>query len=93
MEAALRDAARADDDFLTEVASHLIPAGGKRLRPAFVIAAALTERDAPTRKEMPALEVVRDAMAGASSAARLADLKGPAVNDDDEAHANSAKRP
>ena len=41
VEAALRAAAVTDDDFLTEVTSHLIPAGGKRLRPAFVIAAAL----------------------------------------------------
>ena len=30
------------EEMLTEVASHLIPAGGKRLRPAFVIAAALS---------------------------------------------------
>ena len=44
VESALRAAAVTDDDFLTEVASHLIPAGGKRLRPAFVIAAALAER-------------------------------------------------
>ena len=41
VEAALRDAAVTGDEFLTEVTSHLIPAGGKRLRPAFVIAAAL----------------------------------------------------
>ena len=41
VESALRDAAKTEDDFLTEVASHLIPAGGKRLRPAFVIASAL----------------------------------------------------
>ncbi|WP_419921853.1 polyprenyl synthetase family protein [Candidatus Poriferisodalis sp.] len=41
VEAALRAAAVTDDDFLTEVTSHLIPAGGKRLRPAFVIASAL----------------------------------------------------
>lgn len=41
VEGALRVAATTDDDFLTEVASHLIPAGGKRLRPAFVIASAL----------------------------------------------------
>ena len=33
-----------DDPFLTEMASHLIPAGGKRLRPAFLIAAALCQR-------------------------------------------------
>jgi heptaprenyl diphosphate synthase len=44
VEGSLRDAAITDDAFLTEVASHLIPAGGKRLRPAFVIAAALTEK-------------------------------------------------
>ncbi|MEM9034610.1 MAG: polyprenyl synthetase family protein [Actinomycetota bacterium] len=38
VEAALKAAVTADDQFLTEVASHLIIAGGKRLRPAFVIA-------------------------------------------------------
>ena len=38
---ALRAAAVTGDEFLTEVTSHLIPAGGKRLRPAFVIASAL----------------------------------------------------
>lgn len=41
VERTLRDAARADDAFLTEVASHLILAGGKRLRPALTIAASL----------------------------------------------------
>jgi heptaprenyl diphosphate synthase len=40
VERALRDAVRADDPFLTEVASHLIEAGGKRGRPAFAIGAA-----------------------------------------------------
>ena len=29
VEEALREAAKTDDDFLTEVASHLIPAGGE----------------------------------------------------------------
>jgi heptaprenyl diphosphate synthase len=38
---ALCDAARAGDDFLSEIAAHLIPARGKRLRPSFVIASAL----------------------------------------------------
>ncbi len=33
---------QADDAFLTEVASHLISAGGKRVRPALTIAAALS---------------------------------------------------
>ncbi len=41
VESALRAAAITGDEFLTEVTSHLIPAGGKRLRPAFVIASAL----------------------------------------------------
>ncbi len=50
IEAALGAAVLTDDPLLTEMASHLIPAGGKRLRPAFVVAAALSARpdgDAP----------------------------------------------
>jgi heptaprenyl diphosphate synthase len=39
VEAALLDAVRTDDPFLTEVASHLIKAGGKRVRPLFAAAA------------------------------------------------------
>jgi heptaprenyl diphosphate synthase len=35
VEAALREAVAASDPFLTQVAGHLIPAGGKRLRPLF----------------------------------------------------------
>lgn len=42
VEQALREAVRANDPFLSEVASHLIDAGGKRGRPAFVIGAAAT---------------------------------------------------
>ena len=38
VEAALLDAVRTDDPFLTEVASHLIKAGGKRVRPLFAAA-------------------------------------------------------
>ncbi|MDQ4098181.1 MAG: polyprenyl synthetase family protein [Actinomycetota bacterium] len=37
VEAALRRAVEAGDPFMTSVASHLIPAGGKRLRPALAI--------------------------------------------------------
>jgi heptaprenyl diphosphate synthase len=37
VEAALRDSVVADDPHLTELASHLIQAGGKRLRPALAI--------------------------------------------------------
>ena len=33
----------AEDDFLTDVASHLINAGGKRVRPGFCIAAAAVD--------------------------------------------------
>ncbi len=40
----LRAAVRAEDPFLTEVASHLIVAGGKRVRPAFSLVAAATAR-------------------------------------------------
>ncbi len=39
LEEALRQAVIGDDPFLNEVASHLIGAGGKRLRPALTIAA------------------------------------------------------
>jgi geranylgeranyl pyrophosphate synthase len=39
---ALLEAVAADDSFLTEVAGHLIKAGGKRQRPGFAMAAALT---------------------------------------------------
>jgi heptaprenyl diphosphate synthase len=38
----LRRSVQADDPFLTEVASHLITAGGKRVRPAFAVTAAGT---------------------------------------------------
>ncbi len=40
VEDALREAVRSDDAYLTEVASHLIVAGGKRVRPLFAIASA-----------------------------------------------------
>ena len=36
----LRKAVETDDDLLTEIAAHLIKAGGKRLRPGFAIASA-----------------------------------------------------
>jgi heptaprenyl diphosphate synthase len=40
LELCLRDSVIGDDSFLNEVASHLIQAGGKRLRPSLTIAAA-----------------------------------------------------
>jgi heptaprenyl diphosphate synthase len=40
VEGRLAEAVRADDPFLTEVASHLITAGGKRIRPALSLVAA-----------------------------------------------------
>src|SRR6266513_2501692 len=40
VEEALRGSVRSDDAYLTEVASHLILAGGKRVRPLFAIASA-----------------------------------------------------
>ena len=63
VEAALREAATTDDDFLTEVASHLIPAGGKRLRPAFVIASALSLVPAGDKPESLTDEMVRGGVA------------------------------
>jgi heptaprenyl diphosphate synthase len=42
VEARLAASVQADDAFLTEVASHLIKAGGKRVRPALTMAAALS---------------------------------------------------
>ena len=42
IEASLRRAVTTSDPYLTELASHLIKAGGKRLRPVMAVAAALT---------------------------------------------------
>jgi heptaprenyl diphosphate synthase len=48
IEAALRDSVRAPDAYLTEIASHLIGAGGKRLRPLCTVVSALTALDHAT---------------------------------------------
>ena len=52
VETALLDSVRSSEDFLTEIASHLISAGGKRVRPGFCIAAAATTlgADAPAQQ-------------------------------------------
>ena len=42
VEAELRLAVETDDDLLTEIAGHLVHAGGKRVRPGFAIASAAT---------------------------------------------------
>ena len=76
VETALRGAAMTDDDFLTEVASHLIPAGGKRLRPAFVIASALS---LDPNGERP--EAMTDAMVQGGVAVELVHL-GSLYHDD-----------
>lgn len=44
VEAALQDSVRSDDPFLGDVATHLISAGGKRLRPALTVCAAYAAR-------------------------------------------------
>jgi heptaprenyl diphosphate synthase len=59
VEQQLRQAVQADDPFLTEVASHLIHAGGKRVRPAFAVTAAAT-REAAMRPATP--EVISGAV-------------------------------
>jgi heptaprenyl diphosphate synthase len=53
VEAGLQAAARSGDDHLTEISSHLIDAGGKRVRPGFCVAAAATALaiDAPASDE------------------------------------------
>ncbi|MFM7306865.1 MAG: polyprenyl synthetase family protein, partial [Actinomycetota bacterium] len=45
VESALRSAVRTPDAYLTEIASHLIVAGGKRLRPVLAVAAAQVGND------------------------------------------------
>jgi heptaprenyl diphosphate synthase len=50
VETALREAVTSDDAFLTEVARHLIDAGGKRLRPALALAAAHAGGREPTEE-------------------------------------------
>lgn len=53
VEAALKDAVATDDPFLTDVATHLIGAGGKRLRPILVLttAAVVGGYDGPAPEE------------------------------------------
>jgi heptaprenyl diphosphate synthase len=47
VESALRASVQTADAYLTEIASHLIIAGGKRLRPVLAVAAAQVGTDAP----------------------------------------------
>jgi heptaprenyl diphosphate synthase len=47
VENSLRSSVVADDAYLTEIASHLIKAGGKRLRPAFAVAVGAIETGLP----------------------------------------------
>ncbi|HLI43828.1 MAG TPA: polyprenyl synthetase family protein [Acidimicrobiales bacterium] len=52
LEACLRESVLGDDAFLNEVASHLITAGGKRLRPALTLTAAELSGAAITRESL-----------------------------------------
>jgi heptaprenyl diphosphate synthase len=52
VETALRQSVIADDPHLTELASHLIQAGGKRLRPALAVAAAACRTGLPVSDEV-----------------------------------------
>lgn len=60
VEAALDDAVRSEDRFLGDVASHLLSAGGKRLRPVLTLCAAYAARGADS-------EAHGDAITGAAS--------------------------
>jgi len=51
VEAELLRSVTSEDPFMTEVSSHLIRAGGKRLRPALTVAAAATSGMGSTRRE------------------------------------------
>ena len=51
VEDALLGAVTTPDAYLTEIASHLISAGGKRLRPVFTIVASQVGNDAPASRE------------------------------------------
>jgi heptaprenyl diphosphate synthase len=51
VEEALLGAVTTPDAYLTEIASHLISAGGKRLRPVFAIVASQVGNDAPASHE------------------------------------------
>ena len=51
VEQALLNAVRTPDDYLTEIASHLISAGGKRLRPVFTLVASRVGGDGPASEE------------------------------------------
>src|SRR3954453_16399774 len=53
VEDALRRSVETPDPFLTEVAGHLISAGGKRLRPALVLAAAYAVDPAAAGRPAP----------------------------------------
>ena len=57
IETALRASVHTADAYLTEIASHLILAGGKRLRPVLAVAAAQVGTDAPV-----SLEVIQGAI-------------------------------
>ena len=52
VEAALRASVIAEDPHLTELASHLIQAGGKRLRPALAVAAGACHQGIPVTDEV-----------------------------------------
>ena len=51
VEQALLDAVRTPDAYLTEIASHLISAGGKRLRPVMTIVSSVGGTDGPASEE------------------------------------------
>lgn len=69
VEVALGEATAADDRFLSEVAAHLASAGGKRLRPALLIASSQaaaptgTTPDSPARDNRASDEAIRGGVA------------------------------
>lgn len=81
VEAALLAAVSSDDPFLTEVASHLIKAGGKRVRPLFALAAGASAAAGAAGASAAAETLVSDAVVTGGVAVELVHL-GSLYHDD-----------
>ena len=81
VEAELLRSVSSEDPFMTEVASHLITAGGKRLRPALTVAAAATDPDGGSGSRAGAGGSASDAVVRGACAVELVHL-GSLYHDD-----------
>jgi geranylgeranyl pyrophosphate synthase len=81
VEAALQAAVRVEDRFLGDVASHLLGAGGKRLRPTLTLCAAYAVAGEPTRGETRVGETAIDRAVTGGASVELVHL-GSLYHDD-----------